>query len=85
MKLTIKYLVSVRDRTGKSEEEIDFPEGSMLQDVSKWLHDTYGLTLPDPGLMSTLNGKGWNQHRGKLSTPLTEGDRICIFSLLSGG
>jgi molybdopterin converting factor small subunit len=63
MKFTIKYLVSVRDRTGKREEELDFPEGSM----------------------HTLNGKGWSQYPEKMSTPLHEGDTICIFSRISGG
>jgi molybdopterin converting factor small subunit len=85
MKFTIKYLVSVRDRTGKREEELDFPDGSMLKDVSEWLQTTYGLKLPDPGLMSTLNGKGWSQHPERMSTRLHEGDKICIFSLISGG
>jgi molybdopterin converting factor small subunit len=85
MKFTIKYLVSVRDRTGKREEELDFPEGSMLKDVSEWLETAYGLQLPDPGLMSTLNGKGWSQYPEKMSTPLHEGDTICIFSRISGG
>ena len=85
MKCTIKYLVSVRDKTGKREEELDFPEGAMLEHVSQWLRDSYGLELPDPALMSTLNGRGWNQFPEKMSTRLHDGDRICIFSPISGG
>jgi molybdopterin converting factor small subunit len=85
MKCTIKYLVSVRDQTGKSEEEVDFPDGSMLQDVAGWLHKSYGLKIPDPALMSTLNGRGWNQCPEKMNTRLQNGDRICIFSPIAGG
>ena len=85
MRFTIKYLVSVRDKTGKREEELDFPEGAMLKDVCKWLLESYGLKLPDPALMSTLNGRGWNQCPEKLYTRLQDGDRICIFSPISGG
>ena len=85
MKCTIKYLVSVRDKTGKREDELDLPDGAMLEHVSKWLQDNYGLKLPDPALMSTLNGRGWNQYPEKLSTRLHDGDRICIFSPISGG
>ncbi len=85
MKVSIKYLVSVRDKTGKREEELDFPDGAMLKNVSNWLQDSYGLKLPDPALMSTLNGRGWNQYPEKMSTRLHDGDRICIFSPISGG
>jgi molybdopterin converting factor small subunit len=85
MKFSITYLVSVRDKTGKREEELHMPDGAILRDVSKWLLEQYGLKIPDPSLMSTLNGRGWNQYPEKLSTRLHEGDRICIFSPISGG
>ncbi len=83
--VTIKYLVSVRDMTGRREEEVSFSSGSSLGDVANWLLDTYGITLPNPHLMSVLNGKGWTQFPQKLLTEIHDGDVICIFSLISGG
>jgi molybdopterin converting factor small subunit len=83
--VTIKYLVSVRDMTGRREEAESFPTGTSLGDVAGWLLRTYGITLPSPHLMSVLNGKGWNQYPEKLRTMIHDGDVICIFSLISGG
>ena len=85
MKCVIRYLVSVRDKTGKREEVLELPDGAILDDVSKWLRESYGLRLPHPALMSTLNGRGWNQYPEKMHTQLQDGDRICIFSPISGG
>jgi molybdopterin converting factor small subunit len=85
MKITVKYLVSVRDITGKREEELDFPPGSRLQDLSAKLKASYGIDVPDPRHMATLNGRGWSQHPEGLSTELQPDDTICIFSPISGG
>jgi molybdopterin converting factor small subunit len=85
MKLIMKYLVSVRDMTGKRSEEIDFSRGSTLQDIARWLSENYEIHIPDPLLMATLNGRGWNQYPEGLATKLNDGDTICIFSLVSGG
>jgi molybdopterin converting factor small subunit len=83
--ITIKYLVSVRDMTGRREEAVSFPSGSSLRDVADWLLRTYGIALPNPHLMSVLNGKGWSQYPQKLLTKIHDGDVVCIFSLISGG
>jgi molybdopterin converting factor small subunit len=85
MKLTMKYLVSVRDMTGKRSEEVDVSRESTLQDIVHWLSDNYEIRIPDPLLMATLNGRGWNQYPEGLATKLGDGDIICIFSLVSGG
>ena len=81
----IKYLASLRDRTGRRREAATFGPGTTLQDVAGWLNDQYGLPLPGPQVMATLNGQGWTQLPSQLSTRLDEGDVICLFPPVSGG
>jgi molybdopterin converting factor small subunit len=85
MTLTMKYLVTVRDKTGKREERVFLPEGSTLRDLSAWLHETYGIDVPDSHFMATLNGRGWKQYPEALSTVLKEGDTISLFPPIAGG
>ena len=81
----IRYLSAIREKTGKRLDELDLPQGSTLTSVADWLKLTYGIAVPDPSLMSTLNGYGWNQVPQGLATELKEGDEIALFPLLSGG
>ena len=81
----LKYLVSVRDKTGRSDEEVEFPEGSTLRDLAGWLLERYGLAVPGPHVMAILNGRGWGQHPLKMETPLKDGDAISLFPPIAGG
>ena len=81
----IKYLVNLREHTGKSQEKISFPQGATLRDVAEWLNAHYNLSLPNPQIMAILNGKGWEQFPLKLDTKLQEEDVICLFPPVSGG
>ncbi len=81
----IKYLSAVRDKTGKRVDELALPAGSKLQEVAGWLKRTYGLEVPGPRLLSTLNGRGWSQLPDRLDTPLHQGDEVALFPLVSGG
>ena len=81
----IRYLSAIREKTGKRLDELDLRRGSTLMEVAGWLKQTYGIAVPDPSLMSTLNGSGWNQVPQGLATELQEGDEIALFPLLSGG
>jgi MoaD family protein len=85
VKVVIKYLVTVKERTGRSQEEVSFPEGSVLSDVVDWLKKRYSLSLPDPNIMAILNGRGWEQLPLKLSTGLREGDVVALFPPIAGG
>jgi molybdopterin converting factor small subunit len=85
LKVCVRYLSAVRDKTGKRVDELALPEGSTLTEVSAWLLQSYGIVVPGPALMSTLNGFGWNQVPQGLATRLHEGDEIALFPLLSGG
>ncbi len=85
VRVRIRYLSAVRETTGKRQDEVDLPAGSRLSAVSDGLRKTYGLAVPGPSLMSTINGYGWNQVPGGLAAELHQGDEIALFPLLSGG
>ncbi|HUJ75249.1 MAG TPA: MoaD/ThiS family protein [bacterium] len=85
MTVRIRYLSGLRDATGIRAEEVQFPAGTPLRDVSRWLARKYGIEAPGPGVMGTLNGRGWSQTAQALETRLSEGDEIALFPLLSGG
>jgi molybdopterin converting factor small subunit len=85
LEVRIKYLSALRDRTKKRVDELELPEGSTLADVAGWLARAYGLTVPGPQLLATLNGRGWPQLADGLATPLAAHDEIAIFPLVSGG
>jgi MoaD family protein len=84
-KVQIKYLAALRDRTGRKREEVSFPSGATLRDVAEWLNQHYALSLPNPQVMATLNGRGWEQFPSKLSTEIKEGDIISLFPPIAGG
>ncbi len=81
----IRYLSAVRETTGKREDALQRPAGSRLSAVADWLRGSYGLGVPGPSLMSTINGYGWTQVPQGLATELHDGDEIALFPLLSGG
>ena len=83
--ISIRYLSAIRENTGKRQDALAVPAGSTLSWVAAWLQETYGLAVPGPALMSTINGYGWNQVSGGLSAELHDGDEIALFPLLSGG
>jgi len=84
-KVQIKYLAALRDRTGRKREEVSFPSGATLRDVAEWLNQHYALSLPNPQVMATLNGRGWEQFPLRLSTEIKEGDIISLFPPIAGG
>jgi len=81
----IRYLSAVSETTGKRQEQLELPVGSRLAAVAEWLKKSYGLAVPGPSLMSTINGFGWSQVPQGLASELHEGDEIALFPLLSGG
>jgi molybdopterin converting factor small subunit len=85
VKIQIKYMVNLRERVGRQQEEVSFPPGSTLQDVAAWLNTRYDFALPHPRIMAILNGRGWDQLPSKWATQVQEGDIICLFPPISGG
>ena len=85
MKIFLKYLVTIREKTGIKEEIIELDQGAMLQDIIDQLNTKYNLGLPDPSIMGILNGKGWTQLAEGTNTKLNDGDKIALFPPISGG
>ena len=85
VEVTVKYLVSLADKTGKRKESVELENGSTLKDLSCWLKEEYDLSLPDPRIMAVLNGKGWEQYPDKRSTKLKSGDTVLLFPPIAGG
>jgi len=81
----VKYLINFLDITGKREETPAFPAGADLQTLAGWLKSSYGITVPAPGSMALLNGRGWGQYPLGMSTPLKEGDTVILMPSISGG
>ena len=83
--ISIRYLSDLREATSTREEEVRFPVGTRLRDLSLWLAQKYGLAVPGPAVLGTVNGRGWNQTSLAPETELHDGDAIALFPLLSGG
>jgi molybdopterin converting factor small subunit len=83
--VTLKYLASIRDRTGCREENVKFPEGSTLADVLSLLREKYEISLPDPQIFLIVDGRGWQQLPAKFSTQLQSGNTICLLPPIAGG
>ena len=61
VKVQIKYFVTLKEQTGRSQEQVSFPQGSVPEDVARWLNKHYDLSLPNPRVIAILNGRGWEQ------------------------
>lgn len=85
IKVQIKYIALIRDKTGRRQEEVSFPQGTILKDVIEWLNDYYTLNLPNSQVMGILNGRGWEQLPSKLSTEIKGGDVILLLPPICGG
>jgi len=85
MHIQIKYLVTLRDVTGKRQERVSLPPESTLRDVAAWLDERYAISLPAPQIIAMLNGTVWELYPQKWSTEIHEDDEICLFPPVSGG
>ena len=83
--VTVKYLVNLRDKAGTSKETINLPGSATLADVAEHIRTLHGISLPDPHIMATINGKGWAQCPEGLRTPVKDDDVVMLFPPLSGG
>ena len=83
--VSIRYLSAVREKAGTRRDDVSLPRGATLADAAEWIRGHRGIEMPSPGLMGTLNGRGWTQLPAGTATVLNEGDEIALFPLLSGG
>jgi MoaD family protein len=85
MRVTVKYLSTLRDRAGTANEVFVMPAGSVLRDLTARIEKERGITLPDPYVMIVLNGRGIRQHPQRLDTGLSDGDTLLLLPPVSGG
>ena len=83
--VTVKYLVSFRERTGSPQEEIALARGSTLRDLADVLRERHALSLPDEQIMAVLNGRGWGQLASEFATEVADADVVCLFPPIFGG
>jgi MoaD family protein len=84
-RVVVKFLATVKDKVDRGEEEYELPDGSTLSELAVRLQKSYQLSLLDPGIMVTLNGRGIGQLPEGLETRLGEGDVVLLFPPISGG
>ena len=84
-RVLVRFLASVKDKAGRGAEEYELPDGSTLSELAARLQESHQLSLLDPAIMVTLNGKGLPQLPDGLDTELCEGDVILLFPPISGG
>jgi MoaD family protein len=83
--VTVKYLINFNEKTGKRAEEVSLAGGADLTALAKWLSGNYGITVPAKGVLTLLNGHGWNQHPEGMKTKLNDGDVVILMPSISGG
>ncbi len=94
MKLVIKFFTSLREITGKKEEELEFSGIITVKELLTLLSERYGRHFLDylydkKGNVQTyiqilVNGRGIEASQG-LETKLKDGDIIAIFPPVGGG
>jgi molybdopterin synthase sulfur carrier subunit len=94
MKVKVKFFTSLREITGKKEDEIQSPRTIRVKELLASLSEKYGREFTDylydeRGKVRTyiqilVNGRGINVLQG-FETNLKEGDTIAIFPPVGGG
>lgn len=94
MKITVKFFTSLREITGKKQDEIESSGTIILEELLKLLSKKYGQQFTDylyneKGNVRTyiqilINGRGINALQG-FETRLKEGDSVAIFPPVGGG
>lgn len=93
-KVTVKFFTTLREITGKKEEQIEFSKAATVESLLKSLSQKYGKEFDDyvydelgsvHGHLSILvNGQSITGLRG-FSTRLNEDDTIAILPPVGGG
>lgn len=84
-RVLVKFLAAVKDKADRGAEGYELPDGSTLSELAAKLQQSHQLSLLDPAIIVTLNGRGIRQLPEGLETRLGEGDVILLFPLISGG
>ena len=94
MKIKVRFFTSLREITGKKEDEIQLPSITTVGELLAHLSKKYGRDFTDyvydeKGNVQTyiqilINGRGINTFQG-FGTKLKEGDTVAIFPPVGGG
>jgi len=94
MKIKVKFFTSLREITGKKEDEIQSPSIITVEELLTHLSKKYGREFTEylydeKGKVRTyiqilINGRGINALQG-FETKLKEGDTVAIFPPVGGG
>ena len=94
MKIGVKYFTSLREITGKKEEEVEFSGIITVKELLALLSEIYGRPFLDylfdkKGNVQTyiqilINGRGIEASQG-LETKLKDGNVVAIFPPVGGG
>jgi len=94
MKAQVKFFTTLREITGKKEEEVESSGTITVKELLTQLSKKYGTEFTDyiydeKGNVRThiqilINGRGINVFQG-LETKLKEGDTVAIFPPVGGG
>jgi molybdopterin converting factor small subunit len=76
IRVVVKYMVNLREKTGLKLEEVD-----LLAELNR----RYDFSLPDGSTMIVVNGIGWKQLPEGLEQGIASGDRISLFPPIMGG
>jgi len=94
LKVTVKFFTTLREITGKKEEQVEFSRAATVQSLLKQLSKKYGREFNDyvydelgnvqGHLHFLINGQSITSLRG-LRTRLKEGDHVAILPPVGGG
>jgi len=94
MKIKVRFFTSLREITGKKEDEIQSPHVITVEELLAHLSKKYGKDFTEyvydkKGKLQTyiqvlINGRGIKELQG-LQTNLKQGDTVAIFPPVGGG
>ena len=95
MRIRVQYFGYIKNILNKKEDYLELDEGASLSELLSKLSRIHGATFQkdvyEPGLKDvkmgfsvTVNGVLMGQ-LGGIDTKLTEGDKVILMSLMSGG
>jgi MoaD family protein len=92
MRIQMQYFAQVRQAAGRDEESLGLPDATHIRGLLAFLADRHGAAFralvldaagdSRPGIIVLLNAQP--VPRGELQ-PLSDGDRVAIFSPVAGG
>ena len=81
MQLTVLYFATLRDRTGRKEEQLTLPENARVSDLLLLLEDRYAdLAAALPSTLVSIN-----REYAFPDDSLQDGDEVALFPPVSGG